>query len=230
MEGKTKQRPRKRTKKGQKSLSKLIFVILIFIIVVIGIIFLGKYLNKRMEQNELLKDIHEDVSLNSKEKTYYDLLLKAMYEHEELVSGVEHVYFNLFELPGLEHEEKENIAKKVLHSFEIHKDKELLIDTFDGLYFTGILDMETSELKDGIYVTFEDLDVDSKELNKQFAISIYKTSDLNPKMVYDVTLDKDNKIVNYKLVSNLMPHEDVEKPVDETEEFKDEDIQESVEI
>ena len=209
-------------RKGKKSLSKLIFVVLIFALVIIGIIFLGKYLNKMMDGKNLLKGVHEDVSLNTKEKSYYDLLVLAMNEHEELVTGAEHVYFNLYDLPKLEHEEKENVAKKVLHSFAIHKDKELLIDTFDGLYFRGILDIETSELKDGIYVTFADLEMDSKETKKQFAISIYKTSDLNPTITYDVTLDEEGKILKYTKISDLLPHENVEG-------YEAEESQESVE-
>lgn len=231
MEEKTRQtQPRKKQKRKQKNLPKLVFVILIFVIAVIGIIFLGKYLNKRMAQNEFLKTIHEDVSLNSKERTYYDLLLKTMNEHEELVTGAEHVYFNLFDLPGLEHAEKENIAKKVLHSFAIHKDKELLIDTFDGLYFRNILNQETSELIDGIYVTFADLDMSSTSREKQFAISIYKTSDLNPTITYDVILGEENEIVSYTLVSDLMPHENVEKNETTEEEVNElEEVNESVE-
>lgn len=200
--------PRKKQKKSQKGIPRIVFIIILFVIVVIGIIFLGKYLNKRRAQNEFLENIHEDVSLTKKEKSYYDLLLSAMDEHKNLVTGAEHVYFNLFEMPDLEHEERENIAKKVLHSFAVHKDKELLMDTFDGLYFRGILNIETSELKDGIYVTFEDI---SKGSKKQYAISIYKTSNLNPTLTYDIELNDGKEIVKYNKVSDLMPHQNVEQ-------------------
>ena len=103
------------------------------------------------------------------------------------------------------------VTIKVLHSFKIHKDKELLLDTFDGLFFREILNQETSELKDGIFITFEDLYMESNDLSKQFAISIYKNSNLNPTIVYDVKLDDDGKILSYNKVSDLMPHENVEK-------------------
>ncbi len=232
MESKTKEtRPRnnqKKNRKNTKNSSKTMLLIIVFIILVIAIILLGKHLNNKGQDLPDSKEIHEDVNLSSKEKSYYDLLLATMNKHEDLVTGAENVYFNLYDLPGLTHDEKENVAKKVLHSFAIHKDKELLIDTFDGLFFRGILDQETSELKDGIYVTFEDLTMDSENSNKQFAISIYKTSNLNPKIIYDVTLDKDNKIINSKLVSDLLPHEDVEKDENsketEEEEKNDEEI------
>lgn len=199
---------------NKRSNFKFIIVILIFVFLIIGIIFLGKYINNRKIEKNYLENIHEDVDLNSKENSYYELLLKAMNDHKDLVTGVENVYFNLYDLPGLEYNEKQNVAKKVLYSFEIHKDKELLIDTFDGLLFRGILNQETSELKDGIYVTFEDLEKESKSKEKQFAISIYKNSNLNPKLTYNVKLDEDNKIISYEKISDLMPHENTEKNIE----------------
>ena len=221
----------KKNKKDTKGFLKLVLPVLVFLAILVAIILLGKYLSNRGETILNSKDIHEDVSLNSKEKSYYDLLLATMNKHEELVSGAKNVYFNLYDLPGLTHDEKENVAKKVLHSFAIHKDKELLMDTFDGLFFRGILNQETSELKDGIYVTFEDLKKDSTKLDKQFAISIYKTSNLNPKIIYNVTLDKNQQIVSSKLVSDLLPHENVEKAEKtiKTTEKDDNDEKESVE-
>lgn len=226
-----KPRPKKKQKKNtkkSKELLKLIVPVLIFLVIIVAIILLGKYLINRGETTANSKEVHEDVNLSSKEKSYYDLLLSTMNKHGDLVTGAKNVYFNLYDLPGLTHDEKENVAKKVLHSFAIHKDKELLIDTFDGLFFRGILNQETSELKDGIYVTFEDLNKSSEKLNKQFAISIYKTSNLNPKVTYDVTLDKDKKIVSSKLVSDLLPHEDVEKAKETIKTTDKDDDKESV--
>ncbi len=191
-----------KTKRTSNNNLKILFVLIIFIALVIGGIFLGKHLNSSREKAKRLADIHPDVELSAKEQSYYDLLLKTMKEHEDLVTGVEHVYFNLYDLPGLEHAEKENIAKKVLHAFEVHKDKELLIDTFDGLYFRGILDMETSNLKDGIYVTFEDPKKDKDAKEARFAISIYKNSNENPKIEYDVKLADDKRIISFTKVNS----------------------------
>lgn len=199
-----------KVKKGKKNSSKFIFLMLIFILIVVGIIFLGKYLKNLEERRAFLKTIHPDVELNSKETSYYNLLVKAMNDHEELVKGTEHIYFDVYDLPKLEYDQKENIVKKMLYTYEISKDKELLIDSFDGLYFRGILNKETSELKDGIHITFKDLDKDSDSKDKKFAISIYKSSDLNPTLTYEVKLDDDGKIVSYTKVSDLMPHENVE--------------------
>lgn len=225
MEGKNEAKPRKgaarkkNVKKGKPNYSKLLVIILIFALVVVGIIFLAKYIKRSGIEKRFLGNIHEDVSVGAKERSYFDLLLKTMNEHKDLVNNVEHVYFNLYDLPGLTHEEKENVAKKVLHSFAIHKDKELLIDTFDGLYFRNILNVETSEIKDGVYVTFRDLEMKSKKTEKQFEISIYKTSDINPSVIYDVKLDKDSKIVSYTKVSEHKPNEAAEK-VEEKEDAK----------
>lgn len=206
MESKTKEtRPRnnqKKNRKNTKNSSKTMLLIIVFIILVIAIILLGKHLNNKGQDLPDSKEIHEDVNLSSKEKSYYDLLLATMNKHEDLVTGAENVYFNLYDLPGLTHDEKENVAKKVLHSFAIHKDKELLIDTFDGLFFRGILDQETSELKDGIYVTFEDPKKDKDAKEARFAISIYKNSNENPKIEYDVKLADDKRIISFTKVNS----------------------------
>ncbi len=199
----------KRQNQRKKGGSKQLVVLILIAVLVLAVVFGVKYFKN--DSNKLSKsDIHEDVNLSSKENSYYQLLYKAMHEHEDLIEGVENVYFNLYDLEGLEYEEKNNVAQKVLHSFKVHKDKELLIDTFDGLFFRGILDQETSELKDGIYVTFEELEEKSEDGKTQLAISIYKNSNLNPKLTYEVDLDKDGKIVSYTKLSDLMPHEDVE--------------------
>lgn len=218
-----KQRPRKKvqSRKKNNNFFRMIMTIIVIIAIVAAIVLLVGFIKGKIEDSNALKEVHEDVSLSPKEKSYYDLLLKTMNEYEDIVTGVNHVYFNLYTLPGLKHDEKENVAKKVLHSFKIHKDKELLIDTFDGLYFRGILNIETSELDGAIYVTFEDLKNNEKLSETEFAISIYKSSDINPKVIYKVKLDDDKKIVSYEHLKTEIPNEVTTDKMENTEEKDD---------
>ena len=180
-------------RKSKEKTKKNKFIVLI---VVAAIIILSFFIINNFILNKNTNDIHKNIDLSEKEKSYYDVLIDATKRFEEMIIDVPHIYFDIFNLPQLSYLEKENIAKKMLHSFEIHKDKELLLDSFDGLYYRNILNMETSELDGAIFISFDDLNSDKNLKETIFKVTLYKSSEMNPSILYSVKLNEDGKIIN----------------------------------